>query len=59
MILPLPRTGPSRRCKITVDDEDQVVEFLPRGEVDGPQRFRFVRFTVSDEAPDLLLRGIF
>ena len=54
MILPLPRTGPSSRCRLQLIDEDQVVELLARGQRDGAQRLRLVAFAVAQEGPDLL-----
>ena len=39
--------------QVAVDDEDQVVELLARGQRDGAQRFRLVHLAVADESPDL------
>ena len=36
--------------QVAVDDEDQVVEVLARGDAETGQRFRFVDFTVADES---------
>ena len=44
--------------EIAVDDPDQVVEILARGERDGAERFRFVAFAVAEERPDLRLLAV-
>ena len=41
--------------QVAVDHENQVVEFLPTGQGNCAQGFRFVRFSVTDKAPDFLL----
>ena len=40
--------------QVAVDDEDQVVELLARGERDGAERFGLVAFAVAQERPDVL-----
>ncbi len=42
--------------QVAVDDENQVVEFLARGEGDRAERFRLIRFAVAEERPDLGVR---
>ena len=41
--------------QVAVDDEDQVVELLARGERDRSERFRLVGLAVAEERPDLLI----
>ena len=41
--------------QIAIDDPDQIVEIFARAERERAERFRFVRFAVADEAPDLRL----
>ena len=41
--------------QVAVDDEDQVVELLARGERDRAERFRLVGLAVAEERPDLLI----
>ena len=43
--------------QIAIDDQDQVVQLLARGQRDTGQRFRFVHFTVADKGPDLAVAG--
>jgi len=57
MIWPLPRTGPSRRWRFTVDDEDEVIEFFAGGESDGAEGFGLVGFAVAEEGPDFGIGG--
>ena len=40
--------------QVAVDDEDQVVEPLARGQRDGAERLRLVGLAVAEEAPDAL-----
>ena len=42
--------------QVAVDDEDQVVELLARGERDRAERFGLVAFAVAEERPDVLRR---
>ncbi len=44
--------------QVAVDDEDQVVELLARGERDRAERFGLVAFAVAHERPDVLLRQV-
>jgi hypothetical protein len=39
--------------QVAVDDEDQVVQLLARGQRDRAQRLRLVRLAVAQEGPDL------
>src|SRR5207248_571616 len=39
--------------QVAVDDPDEVVESLARGQRDGAERFGLVALAVADEAPDL------
>ena len=45
--------------QVAIDDEDQVVEFFARGQRDGAQRFRLVRFAVAHEAHTLVRTAVF
>src|SRR4051812_22037501 len=45
--------GTIEALEITVDDEDEVVEFFPCGERYSSQRFGFIRFAVTEEGPYL------
>jgi hypothetical protein len=40
--------------QVAVDDEDQVVELLARGERDGAERLGLVGLAVAEERPDLV-----
>src|SRR5204862_7057457 len=42
--------------QVAIDDEDQVVESLARGECECAQRFRLVGLAIAEETPDLLRR---
>jgi hypothetical protein len=44
---------PVEALQVAVDDEDQVVELLARGERDRTERFRLVGLAVAEERPDL------
>ena len=44
--------------QVAVDDEDQVVELLARGQRDRAERFRLVGFAVAEERPDLRVRPV-
>ena len=44
--------------QVAVDDEDQVVELLTRGERDGAERLGFVGLAVAEEAPDTAVGGV-
>src|SRR6185437_9468255 len=39
--------------QVTVDDPDQIVEFLARSQSDRSQGFRLVHFSVAEEGPNL------
>ena len=53
MILPLPRTGPSRRCRLQLMTQIRLSRFSREAERERAERFRFVGFAVADEGPDL------
>ena len=55
MILPLPRTGPSSRCRLQLMTKIRLSSFSRAGERDGAERFRLVGFAVAEEAQTLLL----
>ena len=44
--------------EVAVDDEDEVVELLARGEGNGAERLRLVHLPVAHERPDLAPRGV-
>ena len=52
MILPFPRTGPSSRCRLAVDDPNQIVELFASRKRNRTERFGLVHFAVADERPD-------
>jgi hypothetical protein len=60
MILPLPRTGPSRRCRlqVAVDDEGQVVETLARSDAQRTKGLRLVGLAVTQEGPHPVARRV-
>ena len=51
--LPVPAHRPVEPLQVAVDDEDQVVELLARGQRDGPQRLGLVGLAVAHEHPHL------
>ena len=53
MILPLPRTGPSSRCKLQLMTKIRLSQLFAAGQRDGPQRFGLVGFAVAQEGPDV------
>ena len=42
--------------QVAVDDEDQVVEALARGDRERPERLGLVRLAVAEERPDAVVR---
>ena len=44
--------------QVAVDDEDQVVELLARGQADGAERLGLVHLAVAAEHPDLAVLGV-
>lgn len=56
MILPLPRTGPSRRCRLQLMTKIRLSSFAA-SQGDRAQGFWLVALAVAHEAPDLLLTG--
>ena len=49
---------PVEALQVAVDDEDQVVELLARGQADGAERLGLVHLAVAAEHPHLALRGV-
>src|SRR5579875_2696812 len=45
--------------QVAIDDPDEVVELLARGQSDRSQRFRLIAFAVAEEGPDFLPRCLF
>ena len=58
MILPLPRTGPSRRCRLQLMTKIRLSSFSRDAERDGAERFRLVHLTVTEKGPDLATLGV-
>ena len=58
MILPLPRTGPSRRCRFAVDNEGEVVELFPSGQADRAAGLGLVHLAVAEERPYVRAAGV-
>ncbi len=50
--------GTVEALQIAVDDEDEVVEVLARGQADGTEGVDFVSLAVADEGPDLAVSGL-
>ncbi len=49
---------PVQALQVAVDDEDQVVEPLARGEGDGAEALRLVGLAVAEEGPDAAVAGV-
>ena len=58
MILPLPRTGPSSRCRLQLMTKIRLSSCSRRGQRDGPQRLGLVAFAVAQEGPDPRRLGV-
>ena len=58
MILPLPRTGPSSRCRLQLMTKIRLSRPLASAERDRAQRFRLVAFAVAEERPHLAVVGL-
>jgi hypothetical protein len=58
MILPLPRTGPSRRCRLQLMTKIRLSSFSRAGHADGAERFDFVGLAVAEEGPHLAITGL-
>jgi hypothetical protein len=57
MILPLPRTGPSSRCRLQLTTKIRLSSFSRAGQRDGAQRLRLVGLAVAQEAQTLRSEG--
>ena len=55
--LAVPANRPVEPLEVAVDDEDQIVESLSRGQRDRSERFRLIGFSISHENPDVRSRG--
>ena len=53
MILPLPRTGPSRRCRLQLMTKIRLSSCSRPGERDRAERLRLVHLAVAHERPHL------
>ena len=51
MILPLPRTGPSRRCRLQLTTKTRLSRCSRLASAEGAERLRLVALAVADEAP--------
>ena len=58
MIWPLPRTGPSSRCRLQLMTKIRLSSFLAGGERDRAERFGLVGLAVAEERPDLRVRSL-
>ena len=58
MILPLPRTGPSRRCRLQLMTKIRLSSFSRPAERDRAQDLRLVHLAVAQEGPDLAVLGV-
>ena len=58
MILPLPRTGPSRRCRLQLTTKVRLSSSSNGGDVQQPAALRLVHLAVAEERPDVLLAGV-
>src|ERR1700733_15599888 len=45
--------------QVAVDYENQIVEFLPRSQRYGAERFRLIHFAIAEEGPDLASSRLF
>ena len=52
MIWPLPRTGPSRRCRLQLMTKIRLSSFSREASVMAPSDFGLVGFAVAQEGPD-------
>ena len=59
MILPLPRTGPSSRCRLQLMTKIRLSRFSREASVMAPSVSGSSHFAVADEAPDFLLARVF
>ena len=55
MIWPLPRTGPSSRCRLQLMTKIRLSSFSRAASEIDAERFGLVRFAVAEERPDLLI----
>ncbi len=46
-----------KALQVAVDDEDQIIKFLARGERDGAERFGLVGFAIAEESPNFCVRS--
>ena len=58
MILPLPRTGPSSRCRLQLTTNTRLSSFSRTGMVSAPMRLGLVHLAVAEERPDLAVGGL-
>ena len=58
MILPLPRTGPSRRCRLQLMTKIRLSSFSRPAERDRAERLRLVALAVAQERPHLAVVGL-
>ncbi len=58
MILPLPRTGPSSRCRLQLMTKMRLSSFSRAARRDRAERFGLVGLAVAEEGPDLGVRRL-
>ena len=58
MILPLPRTGPSRRCRLQLTTNVRLSRPSRAAMLERPQRLGLVRLAVAEERPDPAAGGV-
>ena len=58
MILPLPRTGPSRRCRLQLTTKVRLSRLLARRERERAERLGLVHLAVAEERPHAALRRV-
>ena len=58
MILPLPRTGPSSRCRLQLTTKIRLSSFSRDGHADRAHRLGLVHLAVAHERPDLAALGV-
>ena len=57
-ILPLPRTGPSSRCRLQLITKQQVVQTVVGRQLQQPAGLRLVHLAVAEEGPDPPVGGV-
>jgi hypothetical protein len=58
MILPLPRTGPSRRCRLQLITKVRLSNASSAATCSQTAAFRLIHLAVAEERPHVLLGGV-